>query len=282
MNSLLLDDVKRVVGDLDGDGVRPIQTDHLGVVMPAVLAVLKWRIELIFVASDNYPGIPPIILCTQTQTQGNTEQMQIEWNLKLPASDRLLTSLRQHFLGVGIFRECYGSRFGHVFTDDTALAKSLNWRRIFSANPLHTSLDCEALFARSRGILSTSLKSKHVMIIGLGSGGSHVAEQLARSGVMHFTLIDPDEVEQSNLSGASFYIDDIGRTKVDAVKERIVNINPKAQINAIGLDLVSVGKTELKKLFLDSDIILALTDDPIAQAKPICRLEFQPSICKQG
>lgn len=63
-------------------------------------------------------------------------------------------------------------------------------------------------------------------IIGCGSVGSTVAELLARFGIRKFVLYDFDKVEARNVVNQMFFADDIGKLKVDAVKDLILRINP--------------------------------------------------------
>lgn len=68
-------------------------------------------------------------------------------------------------------------------------------------------------------------------IIGCGSVGSTVAELLARLGVTKISLYDFDTVSSHNLANQMFFDMDVGRKKVDAVKEMICKINPSAERN---------------------------------------------------
>lgn len=65
-----------------------------------------------------------------------------------------------------------------------------------------------------------------VHIIGCGSVGSTVAENLARSGVTKITLWDFDTVEPHNIVNQMFRNKDIGKRKVDALKDILEEINP--------------------------------------------------------
>jgi len=64
-----------------------------------------------------------------------------------------------------------------------------------------------------------------IALAGAGAIGSHLAEMLAKLGVMHITLIDPDEVDTINLGGQGFYEDEVGVPKVEAVKARLLAID---------------------------------------------------------
>lgn len=68
-----------------------------------------------------------------------------------------------------------------------------------------------------------------IHIVGCGSVGSTVAENLARCGVEHITLWDFDAVEPHNLANQMFREKDIRKPKVEAVKEMICEINPEAE-----------------------------------------------------
>ncbi len=74
----------------------------------------------------------------------------------------------------------------------------------------------------------------HVLVVGIGGVGSWVAEAFARSGVGHLTLVDMDHVGESNTNrqihalGSQF-----GRAKVDAMRDRILDIHPEAAVHAV-------------------------------------------------
>lgn len=76
--------------------------------------------------------------------------------------------------------------------------------------------------------------SAHICIVGLGGVGSWAAEALARSGIGSLTLIDLDNVAESNINRQlPALISLIGKPKVEALAERIADINPDCQVNCI-------------------------------------------------
>ena len=78
------------------------------------------------------------------------------------------------------------------------------------------------------------LSERQVIIFGVGGVGSWTAESLIRSGIMHLTIVDSDRVCVTNVNRqAMATTTTIGRVKVDAMKERLLAINPNAQIVAI-------------------------------------------------
>lgn len=68
---------------------------------------------------------------------------------------------------------------------------------------------------------------ERIHIIGCGAIGSTVAENLARFGLTKITLYDFDRVEPHNIANQMFTTDDIGKTKVEAVAEYLMKINPE-------------------------------------------------------
>lgn len=84
----------------------------------------------------------------------------------------------------------------------------------------------------------------HVCVIGIGGVGSWVAEAVARCGVGKFTLIDLDHIAVSNTNRQIHALGDAyGMAKVDAMAERILQINPRAEISRID-DFVTVENVE--------------------------------------
>ena len=76
------------------------------------------------------------------------------------------------------------------------------------------------------------LHGARVAVFGVGGVGGYVVEALARSGIGAFDLIDNDVVAESNINRQIIATHDtIGRYKVDVMKERILSINPLAQVS---------------------------------------------------
>lgn len=74
---------------------------------------------------------------------------------------------------------------------------------------------------------------KHVAFIGCGSGGSAIALIAARAGIGRFTLCDPDTLSLENLGRHMLSRGDVGLPKVEGLKSKILELNPRAQVNAI-------------------------------------------------
>ena len=75
------------------------------------------------------------------------------------------------------------------------------------------------------------LKQAKVAVFGVGGVGGYVVEALARSGVGRFVLVDSDTVNVTNINRQIIATHDtIGRYKTEVMKERILSINPEAEI----------------------------------------------------
>lgn len=75
------------------------------------------------------------------------------------------------------------------------------------------------------------LQNSKVAIFGMGGVGSYVAEALARVGIGNFILVDNDDISITNLNRQIIAtMKTVGRPKVDVAKERILEINPNANI----------------------------------------------------
>lgn len=75
------------------------------------------------------------------------------------------------------------------------------------------------------------IKNKTVLVVGLGGVGGYATEALVRSGISNIIIIDYDKVDISNLNRQIITNhDNIGKYKVDVMKERIKLINPECNV----------------------------------------------------
>jgi tRNA A37 threonylcarbamoyladenosine dehydratase len=94
------------------------------------------------------------------------------------------------------------------------------------------------IFNRSELLLGAKnmqrLASVKVLVVGVGGVGSWCAESLIRTGIRHLTIIDADVVQPSNINRQLMATTlTVGQVKVDALRERLLQINPDADIQAI-------------------------------------------------
>jgi tRNA A37 threonylcarbamoyladenosine dehydratase len=85
------------------------------------------------------------------------------------------------------------------------------------------------------------IRHAHVLVVGIGGVGSWAVEALARSGVGRLTMIDLDHVSESNINRQIHALEaTVGQAKVEAMRERIAQINPECKVQAID-DFVEPG-----------------------------------------
>ncbi|MCH7606180.1 MAG: ThiF family adenylyltransferase, partial [Chloroflexi bacterium] len=94
------------------------------------------------------------------------------------------------------------------------------------------------IFSRLKGLFDTRvLESKTVSVIGVGSGGSVVAVELAKTGVGNLILIDFDRLKTHNVARHVCGLADVGRFKTRAVRDVILQHNPAASVRCYEADI---------------------------------------------
>ena len=77
------------------------------------------------------------------------------------------------------------------------------------------------------------LKNAKVAVFGVGGVGGYICEAICRAGVGHIDIFDRDTVSLSNINRQIIALHStVGRTKVDVMKERMLDINPECEINS--------------------------------------------------
>lgn len=107
------------------------------------------------------------------------------------------------------------------------------------------------------------ISNSKVAICGLGGLGSNIATLLTRAGVGNIHLIDFDKVDLSNIHRQSYYINQIGKYKTQALKETLKTINPYLKITC---DNIKLNENNIKELLQSDEIICEAFDDAIFKA----------------
>ena len=94
------------------------------------------------------------------------------------------------------------------------------------------------IFQRAEVLLGQStmemMARTRVIIFGIGGVGSWCAEALVRTGVQHLTIVDFDRVDVTNVNRQLMATSKtIGEVKVEALRKRLLTINPEAEITVI-------------------------------------------------
>ena len=103
------------------------------------------------------------------------------------------------------------------------------------------------------------LLNSHVLLFGAGGLGSPVAMYLAASGIGTITIVDPDNVDLSNLQRQIIHLNEnLGQDKVISAKQTLLDLNPQTEVHTIK----SVLKNgDLEKEIAEADIVVDATDN---------------------
>jgi tRNA A37 threonylcarbamoyladenosine dehydratase len=128
------------------------------------------------------------------------------------------------------------------------------------------------MFSRSAAILGEEamarLKAARVAVVGVGGVGGWCAEALARTGVGRLLLIDDDTVQISNLNRqCPALTSTLGSLKVEAMKARLLAVNPALEVTALATRWTGGGPDDAK--VFDADLIVDAIDSVDCKAELI-------------
>ena len=134
----------------------------------------------------------------------------------------------------------------------------------------------EEKFSRTEMLIGSDgmdkLSDAKVAVFGLGGVGSFVCEGLARSGLGNFILVDFDRTDESNINRQLIAtVNTIGKYKVDLMKERILEINPEANVEVYKEFYMADSKTDI----ITGDLSYAVdcVDTIMAKIAIICKCD---------
>jgi len=103
------------------------------------------------------------------------------------------------------------------------------------------------------------LKRAHVLIVGCGAVGGYAIEALARAGIGQLTIVDFDDVSESNINRQILALDStVGQKKVRVAQRRIMDINPDCRVQA--LDMMVGADTVQQIIDLKPDFVIDAID----------------------
>jgi hypothetical protein len=124
-------------------------------------------------------------------------------------------------------------------------------------------------FARIAGNVNlTLLQNKLVIVVGVGTVGSQIAQELAKCGVGCFRFIDGDHLEEANRSRHVLPAKYVGRNKAEAMALHITDEVPYSRASAVPRNVdAAITDSQLDALLRGADLIIAATDDRPAQRR---------------
>jgi tRNA A37 threonylcarbamoyladenosine dehydratase len=121
------------------------------------------------------------------------------------------------------------------------------------------------------------LSEVRVILFGVGGVGSWCAEGLVRSGVRHLTLVDADRISASNVNRQLMALPrTVGQVKVEALRERLLEIAPDAEI--LPLQKIFTAETAGEFALESYDYILDAIDSLKDKAELILRATHTPAV----
>ena len=112
--------------------------------------------------------------------------------------------------------------------------------------------------------IKKKLKNARVGIAGIGGLGSNAAIALVRAGIGRLVLVDFDKVEESNLDRQYYFLDQIGKPKVDAIKENIRRIDPNVKVKTYDIKLE---RGSMAKPFKDVHVVIEALDKAVTKTE---------------
>ncbi len=112
-------------------------------------------------------------------------------------------------------------------------------------------------FAHREPHVLEALRRSTVGIAGAGGLGSNAAVSLARAGVGRLVIADFDRIEPSNLNRQQYFVEQVGKLKVEALRENLRRINPfvRCEVHAVRLS-----RRNVPKIFREADILVEAFD----------------------
>lgn len=115
---------------------------------------------------------------------------------------------------------------------------------------------------RIRGLVDgPALKSSTVAFFGIGNGGGETVLDFFRSGLENAILIDIDFVSLKNICRSIYTLCDIGSKKTDALTEKIMRINPNANVTVYDENILKMDRKKLMEIIKASDLVVEGTDN---------------------
>jgi len=106
--------------------------------------------------------------------------------------------------------------------------------------------------------LKMKLRNASVGIAGIGGLGSNASIALARAGIGRLVLVDFDKVDKKNLDRQYYFLDQIGQSKVNAMKENIKRIDPEIKVKTYNIKLK---RGSMYYPFKDTDVVIEALDN---------------------
>lgn len=177
---------------------------------------------------------------------------------------------------VGELRQIMLEKCGASAESTDKTLEALRSNRIITEVALHNILDADDADRYSRqtnyfaeffedeeegALAQRRIADSSVAVFGCGAVGGDIALELAMAGVRHFTLVDYDMVSPSDVSRHLYFdIEDVGMPKVLSLRNRILEIDPKAHVEAICRSVRPAD--DIEQIVEECDLVVNTMDEP--------------------
>ena len=261
----LLQVVSLVARTFPGSHADIVRAPINGAPMDLIRLPLPPRANLYFIPTPHFPELPPAII-VQWDNGDDRDYLTLRWSFGGDPVGKIAEALQAFIYPSINYATAYGITPSRPLTRDPDIAARAGWRRLLTGEPLAPSASSVARSRVDPGLID-AFAGCNVLIVGLGSVGSYMAEQFVRTGIGYLGLIDHDIVEDSNLSRTIYDRGDVGLSKAKALERRLLNIAPDVMLEVCETEFQRTSSDRLRQLFASADLIVAATDDPIAQAQ---------------
>ena len=162
----------------------------------------------------------------------------------IPGLDRLLLPILESEANTG--RTRLEAFVASRSAEGLPVIRSASWR-VLEGEPRRRANDHEVFSRVPEAYDLEAMTTARGVIVGVG-GAATFAEHLVRCGVGEIVLIDPDRVEAVNVPTQQVYLSDVGRTKVEAIADRLVDISPTVAVMTVPARLQELDRTTLRWL----------------------------------
>lgn len=142
-------------------------------------------------------------------------------------------------------------------------------------------------FDRTKRLLGADamnkIKNSHVAVFGIGGVGGHAADALIRSGIGEITIVDSDEVAESNINRQLIATTKtVGRKKVEVMREHLLEINPEVIVHVY--DCFFLPETKDQFDFFAYDYVIDAVDTVTAKLALVeaCKEAGVPIVSSMG
>lgn len=201
----------------------------------------------------------------QFERRGSVFRGNIAFLGRIESGEILLKAVKEHIASA----KCKtGQWFCFMFFEQSGTAKSSRVAWLFARHSGASAPEFFLTFAyrpderAARIPALKQLSDKAVSIVGCGCLGSKIATALAASGINSFNLVDRDLYEPNNAVRQEVSYHEFGAKKVDALAERLAELNPEVEVDRLVSD-VGKGAAEeddkLTAMVRSSDLVIETT-----------------------